>query len=437
VEKTARLYFDGTTYDVPVVIGTEGELGLDISNLRQETGLITFDPGFKNTGSCKSSITYIDGEDGILRYRGIPIEQLVENSRFVETAYLLINNALPTADELSSFSQELTHHSLIHEDMLDFFEKYPPRTHPMGILSSMVNALGAFYPELQDASRSETINVTVARLLSKIRTLAAVSYNISIGHKVIYPRHDLSYCANFLYMMFESPVKPYLVDAEIVKALNVFWILHADHEQNCSTTAVRLIGSAGVNLYAAVSAGISALWGPLHGGANQAVIEMLQKIEDNGGDITPFITRAKDKEDPFRLMGFGHRVYKTFDPRAPLMEKIAELALRKMNRHDPLLDIARRLRDATLNDSYFVDHHLYPNVDFYSGIFLRAIGIPLNMFTVMFAIGRLPGWISQWKESLDDPDRKLDRPRQIYTGPLERDYTPIVERNGCVTLKSA
>jgi len=428
VKQAAQLCIDGKIYDIPVVIGTEGERALDISKLRQLTGLVTIDPGFVNTASCRSSISYIDGEKAVLRYRGIPIEQLVEHSSFVETAYLLINNALPTADELADFSQELTHYSLIHEDMLEFFRKYPSRTHPMGILSSMVNALGAFYPEMQDTTKREALNITVARLISKIRTLAAVSYNISVGHKVIYPCHDLSYCANFLYMMFDSPVKTYEIDEDIVKALNVYWIVHADHGQNCSTTTVRVIGSSGVNLYAAVSAGISALWGPLHGGANQAVIEMLQKIYDSGGDVDPFIARAKDKNDPFLLMGFGHRVYKTYDPRAPIMERIAEMALLKMNRHDPLLDIARKLRDVARKDQYFIDHYLYPNVDFYSGIFLRAIGIPLNMFTVMFAIGRLPGWISQWKESLDTPNRKIDRPRQIYMGLLKRDYIPIDER---------
>lgn len=428
-EDSATLIVDGKMHHIPIIAGTTGERALDISNLRRDTGLITLDTGFVNTGSCESAITYVDGERGILRYRGIDIEQLAERSSFVETAYLLINNTLPTADELHAFSELLTQHSLIHEDMLDFFRHYPPRAHPMGILSSMVTALAAFYPDLQAETAVEGINITVARLLSKMRTLAAVSYNISIGHKVIYPRYDLSYCANFLYMMFDTPVKNYVIDADIVRALNVFWILHADHEQNCSTTAVRLVGSARVNLYAAVAAGISALWGPLHGGANQAVMEMLQDIERSGGDIRPFIARAKDREDPFRLMGFGHRVYKTFDPRAQIMESICEAVLSKLNIEDPLLDIARRLRDAVADDPYFVDHHLYPNVDFYSGIFLRAIRIPLNMYTVMFAIGRLPGWIAQWKESLDDPKRKLDRPRQVYTGPEKRDYIPLDRRD--------
>ena len=431
MDKTATLAIDGKTYKIPLIIGTEGERALDIGSLRRETGLITLDPGYVNTGSCESSITFMNGEKGILRYRGIPIEQLAEHSSFVETAYLLINDALPTRQELDDFSEMLTHHSLIHEDMIAFFERYPPGAHPMGILSSMVTALSAFYPELENRNQNETMNLEFARLLSKLRTLAAVSYNISIGHKVIYPRHDLKYCANFLYMMFDSPVKPYEMDEDIARALNVFWILHADHEQNCSTTAVRLIGSARVNLYAAISAGISALWGPLHGGANQAVVEMLQDIHDNGGDIAPYIARAKDKNDQFRLMGFGHRVYKTYDPRAPIMKNICETVLNKMNLHDPLLDIARRLEEVALEDAYFIDHNLYPNIDFYSGIFLRAIRIPLNMFTVMFAIGRLPGWISQWKESLDDPKRKLDRPRQIYQGPLQHDYIPIEYRDDC------
>ena len=298
----------------------------------------------------------------------------------------------------------------------------------MGILSSMVNALRAFYPEIPERSEEEEINITFARLLSKVRTLAAVSYKISRGHKVVYPRHDLSYCANFLNMMFHTPVKPYVIDDDLVDALNVFWILHADHEQNCSTAAVRLVGSARVNLYAAISAGICALWGPLHGGANQAVVEMLQDIYDSGGDPSPFIARAKDKNDPFRLMGFGHRVYKTYDPRAKIMEKVCNRVLKKLHIHDPLLDIAKRLEEVAVKDPYFIDHNLYPNVDFYSGIVLRAMGIPLNMFPVMFAIGRLPGWISQWKESMEDPKWKLHRPRQIYTGLSKRDYVPLEKR---------
>ena len=323
----------------------------------------------------------------------------------------------------------LNDHSLVHEDMRAFFENFPRRAHPMGILSPMVNALRAFYPELPERTEEEEINITFARLLSKVRTLAAVSYKISRGHKVVYPRHDLSYCANFLNMMFDSPVRPYPIDNDLVDALNAFWILHADHEQNCSTAAVRVVASARVNIYAAISAGICALWGPLHGGANQAVIEMLQRIYESGGDPTPFVDRAKDKDDPFRLMGFGHRVYRTYDPRARIMKGICHRVLKKLQRSDPLLEIAKRLEETALEDPYFIDHHLYPNVDFYSGLVLRALGIPLNMFTVMFAIGRLPGWISQWKESVDEAGWKLHRPRQIYVGPAERPYVPMHERN--------
>jgi citrate synthase len=425
---SAKLLIDGKTFELPIIEGTEGERAIDISRLRQETGLITLDPGYANTGSCQSSITFMHGEKGILRYRGIPVDQLAEHSTFVETAYLLINGELPTRRQLTRFSVLLNDHSLVHEDMREFFENFPRRAHPMGILSSMVNAMRAFYPELPELTEEEETNVTFTRLLSKLRTMAAMSYKISRGHKVVYPRHDLTYAANFLNMMFDSPVMPYEIDDDLVDALNIFWILHADHEQNCSTAAVRLVGSARVNLYAAISAGICALWGPLHGGANQAVVEMLSEIEASGGDVDPFIARARDKNDPFRLMGFGHRVYKTYDPRARIMQKTCDRILKKLKRHDPLLDIGRKLEEVALKDSYFVDHNLYPNVDFYTGIVLRAIGIPLNMFTVMFAIGRLPGWISQWKESMDDPNWKLHRPRQIYTGPKERDYVPIGER---------
>ena len=426
--KTAKLTIDGKTYAFPIVEGSEGERAIDISNLRKETGLITLDPGYANTGSCESSITFMDGEKGVLRYRGIPVEQLAEHSSFRETSYLLINGELPTREELIRFSALLNDHSLIHEDMRSFFENFPRRAHPMGILSSMVNCLRAFYPELPQRSQEEEVNITFTRLLSKVRTLAAMSYKISLGHKVVYPSHRLSYCANFLNMMFDSPVRPYAIDEDLVQALNAFWILHADHEQNCSTAAVRLVGSARVNLYAAISAGIAALWGPLHGGANQAVVEMLRQIHENGGDVDPFVARAKDKNDPFRLMGFGHRVYKTYDPRARIMKKACDRVLGKLTRYDPLLDIAKKLEDVALKDPYFIDYNLYPNVDFYSGILLRTMGIPLNMFTVMFAIGRLPGWISQWKESIDDPNWKIHRPRQIYTGPNERDYVPVEKR---------
>jgi citrate synthase len=428
MEQTAKLVIDGKTFELPIIEGTEGEKAVDISRLRQETGLITLDPGYANTGSCQSSITFMDGEKGVVRYRGIPVDQLAEHSTFVETAYLLINGELPNRRQLTRFSILLNDHSLVHEDMREFFESFPRRAHPMGILSSMVNALRAFYPELPERTEVEEINVTFTRLLSKIRTMAAMSFKISRGHKVVYPRHDLTYAANFLNMMFHTPVRPYDIDDDLVEALNVFWILHADHEQNCSTAAVRLVGSARVNLFAAISAGICALWGPLHGGANQAVVEMLSEIQASGGDVDPFIARARDRDDPFRLMGFGHRVYKTYDPRAIIMKKMCDRVLNKLKRKDPLLDIARKLEEVALKDSYFIDHNLYPNVDFYTGIVLRAIGIPLNMFTVMFAIGRLPGWISQWKESMDDPKWKLHRPRQIYTGLNKRDFVPTGER---------
>ncbi len=420
------LIYNDQSFKLPLLTGSEGEKSIDISNLRSETGLITLDKGYANTGSCTSSITFMDGEKGILRYRGIPVEQLAEQATFKETAYLLINGRLPNKEELSDFSVLLNDHSLVHEDMQLFYQNFPRTSHPMGILSSMVNALKSFYPVLQTVE--EEINITVTRLLAKIRTMAAMSYKISRGHKVVYPRPDLSYCANFLNMMFENPVKPYQMRTEVVNALRVFWILHADHEQNCSTTTVRVVGSGRVNLYAAISAGISALWGPLHGGANQAVIKMLTDIMQDNGDIHKSIKRAKDKNDSFRLMGFGHRVYKTYDPRAIIMKKMCDNLLDKLHITDPLLDLAKKLEEVALKDDYFVEHNLYPNVDFYSGIVLRAIGIPTNMFTVMFAISRLPGWIAQWKESIDDPNWKICRPRQLFIGHKKRDFIPIDKR---------
>jgi len=420
-----KLIYGKMEYELPVIEGSEGEKAIDISQLRATTGFITLDPGYVNTGSCTSSITFMNGEKGILRYRGIPVEELAEKATFKETAYLLINGRLPNRQELTRFSVMLNDNSLVHEDMRAFYEHFPRSSHPMGILSSMVNALRSFYPELHNLE--EEINITMTRLLSKIRTLAAMSYKISRGHKVVYPRPDLAYCANFLNMMFDSPVKPYTIDYDVVKALRVFWILHADHEQNCSTSAVRLVGSARVNLYAAISAGIAALWGPLHGGANQAVIEMLSDIARNK-NMGEVIERAKNKKDPFRLMGFGHRIYKTYDPRAKIMKKMCDTLLNKLQISDPLLDIAKELEAVALKDEYFIEHSLYPNVDFYSGIVLRAIGIPTNMFTVMFAIGRLPGWIAQWKESIDDPNWKLGRPRQIYTGPTITQFVPVDKR---------
>lgn len=427
--KTATLVVDGKTYEIPIVEATEGSNAIDISRLRKATGLITLDPGYGNTGSCISNITYMNGEKGILRHRGISIEQLAEHSSFVETAYLLINGNLPTREALNGFSLMLNDHSLVHEDMRHFFERFPKGAHPMGILASMVNALRTFYPELPERSEEDEITKTFARLLSKLRTLAAMSYRFSMGLPVIYPLCELSYCANFLNMMFDSTVRPYAIDEDMVDALNVFWVLHADHEQNCSTSAVRLVGSARVNLYAAISAGISALWGPLHGGANQAVVEMLQEIYNSGGNPAPFIAKAKDKNDPFLLMGFGHSIYKNYDPRGRIMKKMCHKVLANVKQHDPLLDIAKKLEEAALSDTYFIDNGLYPNVDFYSGIVLRALGIPIDMFTVMFAIGRLPGWISQWKESREDPVGKLHRPRQVYVGHKMREYTPIDKRS--------
>jgi len=422
---TIKLVYGKKEYELPVVEGSEGEKAIDISQLRATTGFITLDSGYANTGSCTSDITFMDGEKGILRYRGIPVEELAEKATFKETAYLLINGKLPNRNELTRFSVLLNDHSLVHEDMRAFYENFPRSSHPMGILSSMANALRSFYPELLNLE--EEINMTVTRLLSKIRTLAAMSYKISRGHKVAYPRPDLAYCANFLNMMFHSPVRPYTLDDDVVEALRVFWILHADHEQNCSTSAVRLVGSARVTLYAAISAGIAALWGPLHGGANQAVIEMLSDIAEKK-NMAAIVERAKDKKDSFRLMGFGHRVYKTYDPRAKIMKKMCDSLLNKLKISDPLLDIAKELEVVALKDDYFIGHNLYPNVDFYSGIVLRAIGIPTNMFTVLFAIGRLPGWIAQWKESMDDPNWKLGRPRQIYTGPTLKKFVPVDER---------
>ncbi|MCF8024915.1 MAG: citrate synthase [Desulfobacteraceae bacterium] len=422
----ATLTVNGKTIELPVTEGKEGEKGIDIRRLRQETGYITFDPGFANTGSCKSTITYMDGEKGILRYRGIPIEELAEHSSFVETSYLLINGELPTRQKLNRTSVQLNDHSLIHEDMQNFYQNFPRASHPMGILSAMINALRSFYPELM--TTDEGYEQTALRLLSKVRTMATMAYKISRGHKVEYPRPDYTYCANFLHMMFNTPVKPYIVRKELVKALNVFWILHADHEQNCSTSVVRSVGSARTNIYASISAGVSALWGDLHGGANQAVVQMLTEIYEQGLSVEKVVARAKDKKDPFRLMGFGHRVYKTYDPRAKILKKYVHEVLDKLNIDDPLLDIALELEEIAINDEYFQKYNLYPNVDFYSGILLKAMQIPTNMFTVMFAIGRLPGWIAQWRENLIDPEQRLVRPRQIYTGYNHRPYIPIDER---------
>jgi citrate synthase len=427
MQEIATLTIGDQKIQLPIIIGSEGERAIDIRSLRKETGVITMDPGLGNTGICKSEITFMDGENGILRYRGIPVEELAQHSTFAETAYLLVNGSLPTKEQFKEFSALLTEQSLVHEDLKAFYGHFPSRSHPMGILSSMVNALRSFYKDLK-IHNEEAINITLARLMSKVRTMAVMSYKISRGHTVAYPKPEYCYCTNFLYLLYHSPVRKFEINPLLIKALNVFWILHADHEQNCSTSAVRLVGSGRVNLYAAISAGISALWGPLHGGANQAVIEMLCQIQADGGNVQPYIKRAKDRNDPFRLMGFGHRVYKTYDPRAKIIKKVCHELLNNLEIQDPLLDVAIQLEEAVSKDSYFVDHNLYPNVDFYSGIVLRAMGIPTNMFTVMFALGRMPGWIAQWKEDADNPNWKLYRPRQIYIGPKQQHYVPINER---------
>jgi citrate synthase len=415
--------------ECPVIVSTEGEKAIDISKLRATTGYITMDPGFGNTGSCKSAITYLDGDKGILRFRGIPIEQLAEQSTFVETAYLLIYGKLPTQKELDAFSEAFTEHSMIHEDMKNLFEAYPSSAHPMASLSAMVCSMSAYYPEMiKENPSKEEIDRIAVQLLSKVRTICAFSYKKTINEPFVYPRHDLKYVPNFLNMMFSSANKPYKLTDEVIRAMQVLLILHADHEQNCSTSTVRLVGSSHANLYASISAGICALWGPLHGGANQAVIEMLEDIQKDGGNVEKALARSKDKSDSFRLMGFGHRVYKNFDPRAKIIKKCADDLLSKMGIQDPLLDIAKRLEEAALKDEYFVARKLYPNVDFYSGIIYRAIGIPLNMFPVMFAIGRMPGWIAHWKEMIQDPTTKIGRPFQIYTGETQHDYVPIEKR---------
>ena len=416
------------TFEAPVVTGSENERAIDIGNLRAKTGLVTIDPAFMNTASTKSAITFLDGEQGILRYRGYPIEQLAEHCEFIEVAYLLIFGDLPNEKELSRWRTLLTRHSLIHEDMKHFFDGFPSTAHPMAVLSAMVFSLSTYYPEEVDFANKEQLEITYARLISKIRTIAAFAYKKSIGQPFVYPRNDLKYCANFLNMMFSVPAEPYTVDPEIEKVMNLLLILHADHEQNCSTSTVRLVGSSRANIFASMAAGILALWGPLHGGANQEVIEMLEAIQKDGGDVTKYVALAKDKNSSFRLMGFGHRVYKNFDPRAKIIKAAADKVLSSLGVHDPLLDIAKQLEEAALKDPYFVERKLYPNVDFYSGIIYRALGFPTNMFTVLFALGRLPGWVSHWKEMMEDSSTKIGRPRQIYTGAPARDFVPLEKR---------
>jgi len=424
----AEIILDGKKYEFPVITGTEGEKAIDISKLRDETGYVTLDTGYKNTGATKSAITFLDGEAGILKYRGYPIEQIAEKSTFIEVAYLLIYGELPTKTELDNFTHEISRHTLIHEDMKKFFDGYPSKAHPMGQLVSLVCSLSSFYPEsLNSNPTKEEQNLTIIKLLAKMSTIVSWIHKKSLGHPLIYPQNKLDYVSNFLNMTFGNRTEDYIVDPVVVDAMNKLLILHADHEQNCSTSTVRIVGSSDANLYASVASGISALWGPLHGGANQAVIEMLEAIKADGGDADKWLAKAKDKNDPFRLMGFGHRVYKNFDPRATIIKEACDNVLNKLGVHDPILDIAKKLEQSALSDPYFVERKLYPNVDFYSGIIYRAIGFPTEMFTVLFALGRLPGWIAQWKEMHENKE-PIGRPRQIYTGKTNRDYEIIAKR---------
>ncbi|MFZ6663450.1 citrate synthase [Peijinzhouia sedimentorum] len=428
MSKTATISYEGQNIELPVIEGSEKEQAIDIGKLRGESGLITIDPGFKNTGSTKSAITFLDGEQGILRYRGYDIEALADKSTFLEVTYLLIYGELPTQEQFDKFKNDVTTHTLVHEDIKKILEGFPSTSHPMGVLSSLVCSLTAFYPGSLASNRTEEdTNLSIIRLLAKMPTFAAWSYKNRVGHPVNYPDNSLDYCSNFLKMMFSLPAEKYEIDPVVASALDKLLILHADHEQNCSTSTVRLVGSSQASIYASISSGINALWGPLHGGANQAVIEMLEAIKADGGDTKRYIEKAKDKNDPFRLMGFGHRVYKNFDPRAKIIKKAADDVLAKLGVNDPILEIAKGLEEAALNDEYFVERKLYPNVDFYSGIIYRAMGIPTDMFTVMFALGRLPGWIAQWKEMRENGE-PIGRPRQIYTGATQREYVGMSNR---------
>jgi len=417
----AKLVLNDTEYDLPVIVGTEGEVAVDVSDLRSRTGVVTYDPGYANTASCKSAITFIDGEKGILRYRGYPIEELAGQGRFPGVAHLLVYGHLPSEEELPEWWRQLTLNSYIHEDILKFFEGFPPNAHPMAILSAMIASLAAYYTEFE---KREDIDLNIIRLLAQAKTIAAYSYKKSIGQPIIYPRTEFSYCANFLRMMFATPAEEYVVSPVLEDALNLLLIVHADHEQNCSTSTVRMAGSSRANLFAAVSAGICALWGPLHGGANQEVIEMLDRIHREGGDYRKFIARVKDRTKKTRLMGFGHRIYKTYDPRAKILKGAMDRVLGQLGIHDPLVELAQKMEEAALKDDFFIERKLYPNVDFYSGILYRAMGIPTDMFTVMFALGRMPGWIAHWREMIMAPGHRIHRPRQIYTGHRVRPYGP-------------
>lgn len=426
--QSVELNYDGATYSYPVVNSTIGDTGFDVSKLRAQTGLVTLDSGYGNTAAYKSAVTYLDGEQGILRYRGYPIEQIAERGTFLETAYLLRKGELPTVDELASFRNEITTHTLLHEDVKRFYDGFPRDAHPMAMLSSVVSALSTFYQDSHNPFDAQQRNISAIRLLAKVPTIAAYAYKKSVGQPVVYPRNDLGYVENFLRMTFSVPAEEYVPDPVVTNALDKLLILHADHEQNCSTSTVRLVGSSQANLFASISAGINALWGPLHGGANAAVLDMLESIQASGGDVDTFIRKVKNKEDGVRLMGFGHRVYKSFDPRAKIIKSAAHDVLSALGKSDELLDIALRLEEHALNDDYFVSRNLYPNVDFYTGLIYRAMGFPTSMFTVLFAIGRLPGWIAQWEEMITEPGSRIGRPRQIYTGVVERDYVPVEQR---------
>ncbi len=427
-QKKVKVEIEGKVFEYPVIEGTEQEKAFDISKLRDQTGYITMDNGFANTSTCQSAITFLDGEKGILHYRGIPIEQLAERSSFLEVSYLLIYGHLPTETELNKFTHDIRYHTMVDEDLAKIYEAFPRDAHPMAILSSVVCAMSTYYQDSLNPADPKQVEMSIIRLMAKLPTIAAYSYKASIGQPRVSPRNDLDYCANFLNMMFSVPTEKYTPSPEIVEALNLLLILHADHEQNCSTSTVRMIGSSAANLYASISGGACALWGPLHGGANQAVMEMLQQIHEDGGNVDKYIALAKDKTSDFRLMGFGHRVYKNFDPRATVIKKACDKVLAKMGLDNPLLGIAKKLEEAALKDPYFIEKKLYPNVDFYSGIIYSALNIPVNMFTVMFALGRLPGWIAHWKEMNESGTAKIGRPRQVYTGPVNGNYTPVQRR---------
>jgi citrate synthase len=424
----AQLRIGDRSVDLPIVRGSEGDDGIDIGKLRSSTGAITYDPGYGSTGACTSAITFLDGEEGILRYRGYPIEQLAEGSTFLEVAYLLIWGELPSREQLDRFVAEVTHHTLIREEMRHFFDSFPADAHPMAVLASGTVGMSTFYPDSHDIFDPSAVEITINRLIAKLPTLAAWSFKKAIGQPYVYPRNDLGYAANLLHMMFAVPSEAYEVDPSVAEALDLLLILHADHEQNASTSTVRMVGSTHANLYASISAGISALWGPLHGGANEDVIRTLERIVADGGGVQKWVDRAKDPNDSFRLPGFGHRVYKNFDPRATIIKRAAERVLGATGADDALFEVAQRLEEVALNDEYFVSRRLYPNVDFYSGLIYRAIGFPKNMFTNCFAIGRLPGWIAQWKEMLESKETKIGRPRQVYVGPAAREYVPIERR---------